>query len=202
MVQINLLPVSAKKKRKVKVELKVKLGPVIFILAALFAVIIMTWVSLGVSLVAKQKQVASLDEQLESSKSDLERLVNLREDKEKLTRKLEFMEKQLKREVLWAKNLNRLSNLIPSGIWLKNITLHSERQERSHKYTKLNINGSAVSLRGEEMIDLIGKFMSALKKDEVFFEQFSKIELISSQRRKGKGGKVDVMDFKLLCRFR
>ena len=52
MVQINLLPVSAKKKRKRNLELKVKLGPIIFVLGVLVAVIIVIWAMLGIQLAA------------------------------------------------------------------------------------------------------------------------------------------------------
>lgn len=200
MVQINLLPVSAKKKRKRNLELKVKLGPIIFVLGVLVAVIIVIWAMLGIQLAAQGKKMARLDGELKSLKSTLQELDQMKQAKESLSDRLKFLDEEIKREILWSENLNRLSNLIPPGIWLKNIVLHSKEEERGHKYIKLDINGSAVSAGGEEMIDLIGKFMSALKQDEVFSEQFSEIKLISSQR--GKSAKVEVMDFKLLCQFK
>ncbi len=115
--------------------------------------------------------------------------------------KLAFLEQQLKREVLWAKNLNYISNLVPSGVWLEDMVLHTKREGHLSKYEKLDINGSAISLRGEEMMDLIGGFMAALEKEELFSEQFSEIKLISSQRSK-KDARFEVMDFKLSCQYR
>lgn len=200
MVQINLLSISVKKKGKLKLGLKIKLGPVIFTLVAVMLAIIITWAMLGMQLSGKQKKLSRLDEQLKSLEFTLQKLDRLNKNKGQLQRKLEFMEQQLKGEILWSENLNRLSNLVPAGIWLKKMVLYSKKEDHLDKYDKLDINGSAVSLLPAEMIDLIGGFMSALEKDEVFSKQFSEIKLISSQRR--TVGKNEVMDFKLFCQFR
>jgi len=202
MVQINLLPVSAKKKRKVKLDLKIKLGPIVFILGALIGLIVVAWVILGLQFTAQQKELTKIGKQRQSLKFTLQKAERLKQEKAKLLLKLDFLDRSINREILWAKNLNRLSNLIPSGIWLKSIALHSEKEQDLHKYVKLDINGSAVSLKGEEMIDLIGRFMTAIKQDEVFSKQFSKVELISSVRKKTRSGKVEVMDFKLFAKFK
>lgn len=203
MVQISLLPIAEKKKGKRKAELKIKLKPLIFFLSAELLAIIAVWAMLGIRLAAQEKQLIQLDGQLKSSKFSLQKLDKLKEDKKQLIHKLEFMDRYLKREVLWAQNLNRLSNLVLPGIWLKNVVLRIKKEDHLHKYEKLNINGSSVSIQHEEMIDLIGGFMAALKNDQVFSEQFSEIKLISSQRRQTRVGKieVEVMDFKLLCNF-
>ena len=199
MVQINLLPDVTKKKQRIKVELKLALGPIVFFLFALLLTIIAVWTMLGMQLSGKQKELSKLDEQLKTLKFTLEKQDELRKDKERLLRKAEFADRHLKRKVLWAKNLNRLSNLLPAGIWLKNVVLHTKKAGRLNIYKKLDISGSAASLQSEEMIASIGAFMTALKKDEVFSEQFSEIKLLSSQR--SKAGEIEIMDFKLSATF-
>ncbi len=124
----------------------------------------------------------------------------LNKEKERFQKKLEFLEQRLKREISWAENLSRLSNLVPPGIWLNNIDVQSKEEDAIATYDKLDIDGSALSLAGEEMIVSIGRFMRALKEDEVFSGQFSEIKLVSSQKKKRNN--IDVMDFKLLCQFR
>lgn len=202
MVQINLLPATKKKKYRKRIELQIKVGPIIFVLVGIMLAIILIWALLGVRLGAAKRDLSKVDEELRSLKFTLEKLTKLKADKKELTGKLEFMDQHLERKVLWARNLNQLSNLVPQGIWLKKVALSIEKGEQLSRYDKIEIEGSAVSLQAEEMINLIGGFMSALKKDEFFSEQFSEIQLISSQTKKGKGGKIEIMDFKLFCQFK
>ncbi len=199
MVQINLLPETARKKQKKKIELKVVFGPIIFVLSALILTIITVWAMLAMQLSAKQKRLTKLDSELKDLKFNLQKQEQLEKDKQNLLGKLKFMERQLARDLLWAENLNRLSNLIPPEIWLKNIILHTKKVNQTNINTRLEIQGSTVSLQSEEMIASIGGFMSALKKDPVFSKQFSEIKLLSSQR--SKNADVEVMDFKLSATF-
>ena len=82
---------------------------------------------------------------------------------------------------------------------MKQLTLNTKQADFSIQYQNLDLRGSAVSLHGQEMIDLIGQFMTAIKQDQVFGQQFSEIKLISSQVRDGK---VRTMDFKLSCQYK
>lgn len=200
MVQINLLPVTAKKKQKIKAELKIKVGPLIFALVGVILAVVVCWTILGIRLSGQRKQLTERQKQLNTLRSSLKNLNQQNQDKRQFQHRLEFLEAELKREVFWAENLNRLSNLVPPGIWFKKISLHTVKEKRLKKYVSLRIGGSVVSLRGEEMIDLIGEFMNALKKDELFSEQFSEIRLLSSKR--SKSGKFEIMDFSLHCQFR
>jgi Tfp pilus assembly protein PilN len=198
MVQINLLPGAAKRRRRI--EVKLQTGPVIYSLIPLVLIIIVVLAALGLRLKARQRDLSRFDKELASVKSNLEKLEKLNADKKEFLSKLEFIDRSLKREIHWARNLNQLSSLIPMGIWLKRITLRSEREDDLDKYENLEIEGSVISLQGEEMIQLIGGFMTALKKDEIFSEQFSQIKLVSSQR--SKSGNIETMNFKLVCQFK
>ena len=200
MVQINLLPVTAKKKQKIKAELKIKVGPLIFALVGVVLTVVVCWTILGIRLSGQRKQLTQRQEQLSTLRYSLKNLDQQNQDKRQSQRRLEFLEAELKREVFWAESLNRLNNLVPSGIWFKKISLHTAKEKRLRKYVSLRIDGSVASLRGEEMIDLIGGFMNALKKDELFSEQFSEIKLLSSKR--SKSGKFEIMNFSLHCQFR
>jgi Tfp pilus assembly protein PilN len=199
MVQINLLPVTAKKKRQTKIELRIKVGPLIFALVGVILVVVVCWTILGIRLSGQRKQLTQQQEQLGTLKSSLKDLDQQNQDKKQFQRRLEFLEAELKREVFWAESLNRLSNLVPPGIWFKKISLQTTKEKLLKKYVSLRIDGSVISLRGEEMIDLISGFMNALKKDELFSEQFSEIKLLSSKR--SKSGKLEIMNFSLHCQF-
>jgi len=200
MVQINLLPPSVKKKQKVKMEFKaIKLGPLIIALGGMMVLIIFLWVVQGVRFNVRTKKLAQLDTKLQSKKANLEKLDSLRKEREHIQRKLTFLKSQVRTEIHWAEYLNRLSNVVPPGIWLKKITLHTKKEGNLIKYDKLDISGSALSVHGEEMINVIGKFMSALKDDEVFSEQLAEVRLVSSKRN--KVGSIETMDFSLFYYF-
>ena len=200
MVQINLLPADAAKKHRRKLGLKLGAKPLIYSLGAIILVVIMTWGLLSLRLSGKRRDLDRQKQQLAALKSTLQKLDQLKQEKKTLVKKLEFMDRTLKTEVLWAQNLNRLSKLLPDGIWFKSVAVYTKKRDDLDKYEKLDIKGSAVSVDGREMIDLIGSFMSSIKSDQIFGEQFSQIQLISSQR--GKVGKLETMDFSLLCQFR
>ena len=204
MVQINLLPPSAKKRQRLKLDFKalktVDLKPLIFALVGTVVLVMVFWLALGIRLNLKQNELARLNEQAKLARLNSQKLDEISKEKEWFQKKLEFLDQRLKREISWAENLNHLSSLVPPGVWLSNIVVHSREEDAIAVYDKLNIDGSAVSLAGEEMIVLIGGFMRALKEDEVFSEQFSEIKLVSSQKKKRNN--IDVMDFKLLCQFR
>lgn len=200
MVQINLLPKKEVRKGKLKIDFKINLGPIIFVLAGVMLIIVIIWAMQGMKFTAKQKTLTQLNEEFDSLKFTLEKLDKLKAEKDGLLLKLEFMQQNLKRQLLWAKNLNRLSNLLPEGIWLTSITLHTKIQDNLAKYEKLDIRGSAISVGGKEPIDLIGGFMSAIKGDSILAGQFAQVELVSSQR--GKKADMETMEFQLFCQFR
>ncbi|MFC1632211.1 PilN domain-containing protein [Candidatus Omnitrophota bacterium] len=199
MAQINLLPVTAQKKRRTKLKLNVKLEPFIFLFAGVVLSVAVVWLVLNVRISAEQKQLADLDRQLQALKFSSNQLQQLAAEKDQLSAKVEFINQQLVRGVLWARNLNILSNLVPEGIWFKKIALKTGKDKKQKRHLGLEVSGAAISFQDQEMIDLISKFMTALKNNEVFAGQFSAIQLISSKR--SKFGKMEVMDFELACLF-
>lgn len=86
----------------------------------------------------------------------------------------------------WAQKLNKLSLLLPAGVWFTDLALSS---------TDFTLNGSVVSLQKDDM-SLINQFMDNLKHDPGFFSDFSSLEL-SSVQKKTLGG-YDITDFILL----
>jgi Tfp pilus assembly protein PilN len=199
MVQINLLPKKEAKKGKFKIDFHMNLRPIIFIFTGVMLVIIIVWAVQGMKFAAKQRTLTQLNRELDSLKVTLEKLSTLKAEKEGLSLKLEFMQQHLKRQLLWAENLNRLSKLLPEGIWLTAVVLHTRRKDHLAKYEKLDIRGSAISVGGKEPIDLIGGFMSAIKNDSILAGQFAQVQLISSQR--GQKANIETMEFQLSCEF-
>ena len=92
--------------------------------------------------------------------------------------------------VLWSQVLNILSDSIPSGVWLRRVTLDKD---------VLLIEGSSISAHHEEMIN-VHKFLAALQKQKSFLKNVSELEISSIQRRKIVS--VDVADFMLTARLK
>ncbi|MDD5347461.1 MAG: hypothetical protein PHT59_02465 [Candidatus Omnitrophica bacterium] len=164
MLEINLIPEDLKIKT-------VKTGPsldyVFFAVPALIAVLFVVHLVLGAVQLSRGMQVRALNKRLqnlEPQRKEVEQAKALDADPDK---KLlaDFMDSR----ILWSKKLNTVSLQLPPGVWCN---------EMSMARRELAIKGSvvSVSLAGNE-IDLINRFMSALRNDKEFMKEFRTIEL-------------------------
>ena len=87
--------------------------------------------------------------------------------------------------ISWAEKLNKLSEHLPSGIWLNSFSLSAK---------ELGLKCSVVSLSKEEML-LINQLLNNLKKDPVFYKDFTNVELGAMTRK--IYGSYEIMDFVL-----
>ncbi|MCA9407875.1 MAG: PilN domain-containing protein [Candidatus Omnitrophica bacterium] len=83
----------------------------------------------------------------------------------------------------WAKKLNILSDTLPRGVWLRKIALTEEM---------LFIEGSAISRQKTEIFN-VHEFTGKLKKENEFLDQLSELELSSMQRK--TVNKIEIADF-------
>ncbi len=90
----------------------------------------------------------------------------------------------------WSQKLNALSNSLPKGVWLRKITLNEKQ---------LFIEGSTVSQGQSEIIN-VGNFVSNMKKDAQFMNDFESIEVDYIQSRKTEG--LQVSDFTILAKLK
>jgi Tfp pilus assembly protein PilN len=93
-----------------------------------------------------------------------------------------------KKSVLWSPKFNAISDALPRGLWIRNMTLDK---------TGLSIEGSVVSKTRNE-INNVGLFISALKQDNDFIKDFSSLEVNSIQR--SNASSVEVADFTILAK--
>lgn len=91
---------------------------------------------------------------------------------------------------LWSQKLNALSSSLPKGVWLRKVTLTDKQ---------LFIEGSTVSQGQSEVIN-VGSFVSNLKKDADFMQDFENIEVDYIQSRKTEG--LQVSDFTILAKLK
>lgn len=90
----------------------------------------------------------------------------------------------------WSQKLNALSDSLPKGVWLRKITLNDKQ---------LFIEGSTVSQGQSEIIN-VGSFVSNMKKDSQFMNDFESIEVDYIQSRKTEG--LQVSDFTILAKLK
>lgn len=91
---------------------------------------------------------------------------------------------------IWSQKLNVISDALPKGIWLRKISVIDKQ---------LFIEGTTVSKEKNEMIN-VGNFVSNLKKDAEFMQNFDSIEVDFIQRRKSET--LEVADFTILARIK
>ncbi|MBL8013483.1 MAG: PilN domain-containing protein [Candidatus Omnitrophica bacterium] len=91
---------------------------------------------------------------------------------------------------LWSQKLNAISSGLPKGVWLRKVTLTDKQ---------LFIEGSTVAQGQSEVIN-VGSFVSNLKKDTDFTQDFETIEVDYIQSRKTEG--LQVSDFTILAKLK
>ena len=90
----------------------------------------------------------------------------------------------------WSQKLNVISDSLSKGVWLRKVTLNDKQ---------LFIEGSTVSQGQSEIIN-VGAFVSNMKKDVSFMNDFESIEVDYIQSRKSEG--LEVSDFTILAKLK
>ncbi|HBR14608.1 MAG TPA: hypothetical protein DD723_03560 [Candidatus Omnitrophica bacterium] len=194
MIEINLVPVHLRKKRKSQFlpgGLNIPLEVVIGLGGGVLILLIVAHVGLlfiNMSQLGRHKKLQAKWEEMSPAKQNVDLVIK---EMRAFQSKLKSIEAIMpKKEILWSQKLNILSDVLPRGVWLKRITLNQET---------LLIEGSAISRQSEEMIN-VHSFAANLKKENEFLEHFTEIDLGSIQRRKVQ--KIDIADFLITTRLK
>ena len=81
------------------------------------------------------------------------------------------------------------------GVWLSDLSF-----DEAKKGWLLRLDGTVVSYKDQEMINLVTLFMENLKQNEDFYKDFKTIELGPIRRIKSEN--VDAMQFSIICQFK
>lgn len=184
MIEINLLPEEFKTKIK-KAERDTKSKQILYIIPAVFAVLVVFHVILTLLLLSKSFQLGSLNAEMRKLEPQKKILQQYKSENEAISQDKNQILQLTNQRILWAQKLNRLSQDLPAGIWFNEIAYNAK---------DFVILGSAVSLQNADLA-LINKFIENLKSDYSFYGDFNKLELNSVQRKKIGG--YDVADFTL-----
>lgn len=182
MIEINLLPEELKVKR----PLNTKFTFILYFVSGLFLTILLLLNIFVISLSAvKNIELTILNKKWETLMPQRQKLEESKKSSEILTQDLKAIQQAFSLRTPWSNKMNKLSLLLPSGVWFNEVSLNNKN---------FTIKGSVISLKKEEM-SLINLLLKNLKEDIVFFSDFNNLDLTSVQRR-ALGG-YEVVDFTL-----
>jgi Tfp pilus assembly protein PilN len=173
MIEVNLIPEGLRKKKKStpapaaiatgekKFILFLQIGTVIFFYVIVHALLHLWYHQQS----AKKLRLKREWEALASQKKEADDL--LAELKDLQAKKKSIEEITGMHRILWAQKLNEISNELPRGVWLK---------EMNFDEGTFLIHGSSISRHEAEMIN-VHKFLSNLKKNKSFGQDFSDVDL-------------------------
>jgi Tfp pilus assembly protein PilN len=187
MIRINILPEQARRKRAgfaAQNWLKIPMENVVGIAGGVCAVLLAVHILLtGVALATKMHIAgrAKKWEHLSGEKQNIDAVMReLNANRDKLKSIKEISEGKI---LSWSRILNVISDSIPKGVWLRQISVEDKI---------LLVQGSAVSKVRSEMSS-VGGFVARLKESEYILNNFEDFEVGSIQRRRDTT--VGVADF-------
>jgi len=222
MLEINLLPEEAKKKKRPSTKIDVSamsmpslpivsiaacaVGAILIIQLILFVVGVISGATLR-SLALEYKDILPKKQNTEKLKIQVDRM----------NKKVGAINELMVKRFSWEKKLNDLSDSMTPGIWLTELQYDEKLieapkavsaepaqkkggQAAENVSSKYLVLSGAVSSMGEEGTALIGRFIKSLKDDPDFYSDFSDIELDIIKREKAED--QEIMTFKITCLFK
>jgi len=188
MIEINLLPQELKTGPQSKKIGVISPNPrqVLSIIALIFGILLCIHLCLFAVTIFKNSQFNILNNKWQKLEPQKKMLEGFNKEYALLSEDALASQQLLEQRIAWSGKLNKVSLDLPSGIWFNEISLSPK---------DFTLRGSIVSLQSQEM-NLIKIFMDNLKKDTVFFKDFSNLELGSVQRK--TIGSYDIVDFILV----
>jgi Tfp pilus assembly protein PilN len=212
MIKINLLPENLRKEESpfAKIALGFKGRGKSFRNLAIAAVFVLvaihiTLFSMGMKSSAAFQALTQKNNQLLPRQREYEAL---KAEVGLTSRKAAAIDALMANRFSWAKKLNDLGDSITQGIWLTDLSYEEKLTEipaqaktpaRKANVGYLNISGYASSM-GEQGTALIGKFITSMKENPSFFNDFSEIKLESIKTERYMD--QEVMNFKITCQFK
>lgn len=197
MIEIDLLPSELRKKKKLPFEVERIFNKKLlyFVLGAL---LIFHLFLHAIDLI-NIKRLNSINKNWQALSAQKKQIDQLQGELSQINKKVPLLEQLIKNRVSLSEKLNRLSDLIITGIWLNELGLEGQKTAEGKVTQSLIIRGSAASRIKNEPA-LIGRFMQNLKDDPSFSQDFSEIELGPITKR--QISQTEIMDFILICRFK
>ncbi len=186
MIDINLLPEGLRKKRRLaQIEiLHLPKEVIIGFVGALVGLLFIIHLVLFLFTIANKMSLSGLSRQWDKIQPQKKEADTLKQEISAIESRIRTLTSlKAHKTISWSEKLNRISDSMVRGLWLTRVYFGEGL---------LKIEGSAVSQKGEEMIN-VGKFTSNLKGDKKFYADLRNIELTSIERKNIKA--IEVVDF-------
>ena len=190
MITINLLP---KERRKVASNLLFNL---IVVALTLTLVVMSVGAAVGVHIVAAtlNARLSDVESQLEERAEVIDLVARLEEYKGILDQKEEVIDTLVKGRIEWGRKLWEMSHLVPPRVWLERLQLETvivkeklrppedastRRRANAPQFREVRtdyLHIYAVTHDLGEKTSIIGDFISRLRADDSFFEDFETVE--------------------------
>ncbi|MBF0532939.1 MAG: PilN domain-containing protein [Candidatus Omnitrophica bacterium] len=194
MIDINLVPPQSRRKKRKNGAGGFQIPPEIVIgaggglvLLLVAAHVILLFINL--TELARQGQLNAQWTALQPRKKKVDAVLAELRQMQSTQRAVQAILK--KEEVTWAQRLNIISDVLPRGVWLRQINLSPEHI--------LFVQGSALTLESQEMIN-VHTLAANLKKNEYFINGFAAVELGSIERRKIMN--TEITDFVITAKMK
>jgi hypothetical protein len=151
-----------------------------------------------------KKELVSLQTELVQLEDAVAQVKQLEKEKELLSKKEMAVDQIMTGRTVWSHELYVMADLVPEGIWLERVNMSTRRRpvtvqvqnpnrnpgqpamiEKTviQSFPALRLSGYALSPHREKGLELVGRLINNIKKDEVFSQRFISPELSSIERQ-------------------
>ena len=170
LIEINLLPQEFKKETPKDASDIIRKA--IYAIPVVVFLLLVIHGYLAVSGIIFNLQYGSLEKKWNSLESHQKEFEVLNKEYSSFTKDVSTVQEFMKERINWSEKLNKLSLLLPPGIWFEELQVNGK---------EFTIHGSVFSLQKQEL-ELINKFLGNLKNDKGFYGDFIGLELASVKR--------------------
>lgn len=188
MIAVNFLPLDLRKKKKILPSVPSGLPVKIFSITV--GILIAVHLLLIIAIMGGKFYLKTLTKMVNEKLPRTQEAANVTQEIRKLETEQIDIDQLFGKRIFWAQKLNIVSDQITTGIWLNRLIITE---------TLFSLEGTAVSLKGEEM-KMISSFLESLKAQADFFSDFDDLALKSIQRRSIKS--IEVVDFIIAGMFK
>ena len=199
MIELNLLPQELRKKEKKQVEMP-KI-PIISISIGIIGILILSYILLNLFLANNRNLLIVLTDkwqQMDPQKKKVEKIVL---ELSELEKQAAALKKVAKPDMDWTDLLSGLNKAMIPNVWLSDMKLvTSKEKETKGMPVSLAISGYVVGKQEEQETSIVAKFITSLKAQKEFYDNFKEVELKNMSSKDILG--EEVMLFKLDCSFK
>lgn len=182
MITVNLLPEAYRKPKASSIEPFYRSPLAILVAVTMASAVALLW---SVSLV-RERQRAVLQAKLKELQTKKTAADELKATVQQLQNHQVTLQQLTRERSSWSKNLNRLSDATPDGVWFTDLSLDQQKG--------LVIQGAAVGQGGEEMVR-IGRLVNELKADPMFSAVVKDVQIESIKSVQEK--ELEIVEFTL-----